>query len=123
MHHSIEELNAVNSYHHISEPLLQWIGIGLPASLIVSDSGVTVPIIAVIIHLNASFIHLPMRVSFGPLRAVFCDNRFHWIHHSLETRHFDGNFGAFTTLWDRFFSTAWFPIDAEWPDIGLAGVG
>ena len=122
VHHSIRELNAVNSYHHISEPVFQAIGIALPASLFACDTGTTVPLMAVLLHLHASYIHSPTRLHFGPLRALICDNRFHRLHHSLEERHFDRNFGAFTTLWDQLFGTACFPETGEWPATGIAGV-
>lgn len=122
VHHSIRELNAVNSYHHISEPFFQAIFLLLPASLIVSDTGPVVPAMLILLHLQASFIHSPTSIHLGPLRLFFCDNRFHRIHHSLDERHFDKNFGAFTTLWDRLFGTAWFPDKDEWPATGLAEI-
>ncbi len=122
VHHSIRELNAVNSYHHVSEPIFQAIFLVLPASLIVADTGSTVPAMLIILQLQASFIHSPTRIGLGPLRAFFCDNRFHRIHHSLEEKHFDKNFGAFTTIWDRLFGTAWIPAENEWPETGLAEV-
>ena len=122
VHHSIRELNAVNSYHHISEPFFQAIFLLLPASLIVSDTGPVVPAMLILLHLQASFIHSPTRIHLGPLRLFFCDNSFHRIHHSLEERHFDKNFGAFTTFWDRLFGTAWFPGKDEWPATGLAEI-
>ncbi|MFA5970260.1 MAG: sterol desaturase family protein [Sphingomonas sp.] len=122
VHHSIRELNAANSYHHASEPVFQAIFLLLPASLIVTDTGPTVPAMLIVLQLHASFIHSPTSLNLGPLRAFFCDNRFHRIHHSLEEKHFDRNFGAFTTLWDRLFGTAWFPQADEWPETGLAEV-
>jgi sterol desaturase/sphingolipid hydroxylase (fatty acid hydroxylase superfamily) len=60
-------------------------------------------------------------VHFGPLRHVLVDNRFHRIHHSLEERHFDKNFGITFSLWDQLFRTAHFPSANEWPDVGIAG--
>jgi sterol desaturase/sphingolipid hydroxylase (fatty acid hydroxylase superfamily) len=122
VHHSIRDLNAANSYHHVSEPVFQAIFLLLPASLIVSDTGPIVPAMLIILHLQASLIHSPTSIHLGPLRVFFCDNRFHRIHHSLEEKHFDKNFGAFTTLWDRLFGTAWFPAADEWPDTGLAEI-
>lgn len=122
VHHSIRDLNAVNSYHHISEPVLQAVFLILPATLLYCDTGMTVPVMAVLVRLHASWIHSPTRFNLGPLRAVICDNRFHRIHHSLETAHFDKNFGAFTTLWDRLFGTAVFPEHHDWPATGLADV-
>ena len=122
VHHSIRDLNAVNSYHHIAEPALQSVFIIMPATLLFCDTGSTIPLMAVLLRVHASWIHSPTQIHLGPLRALICDNRFHRIHHSLEEHHFDRNFGAFTTLWDRLFGTAHFPHRHEWPDTGLSDV-
>lgn len=122
VHHSMRELNAVNSYHHVSEPIFQAIFLLLPASVVMADTGPVVPAMLIILQLQASFIHSPTRINLGPLRVFFCDNRFHRIHHSVEEKHFDKNFGAFSTLWDRLFGTAWVPAENEWPETGLAEI-
>lgn len=122
VHHSVRELNAINSYHHVSEPVFQALFLVLPASLIMADTGPVVPAMLIILQLQASFIHSPTRINIGSLRVFFCDNRFHRIHHSVEEKHFDKNFGAFTTIWDRLFGTAWIPSENEWPETGLAEV-
>ena len=122
VHHSIRDLNAVNSYHHPSEALMSLVMYSVPTSLIVPDAAAAVPMIGLVMWLHIVWIHSPTRAHFGPLRAWFVDNRYHRIHHSLEERHFDRNFGAFTTLWDRLFGTHYAPADDEWPDVGLAGV-
>ena len=109
VHHSIREMNAVNSYHHASEAIVSLLLYTVPTSLIVADLGPGLPFVSLAIWLHIVWIHSPTRANFGPLRALFVDNRFHRIHHSLEERHFDKNFGAFTTLWDRLFGTACFP--------------
>jgi sterol desaturase/sphingolipid hydroxylase (fatty acid hydroxylase superfamily) len=82
-----------------------------------------VPLIGLVMWLHIVWIHSPTRANFGPLRAWFVDNRYHRIHHSLEERHFDRNFGAFTTLWDRLFGTHYAPGPEEWPNVGLAEMG
>jgi sterol desaturase/sphingolipid hydroxylase (fatty acid hydroxylase superfamily) len=122
VHHSIREMNAVNSYHHASEAVVSLLLYTIPTSLIVSDLGPGLPFVSLAIWLHIVWIHSPTRANFGPLRALFVDNRFHRIHHSLEERHFDRNFGAFTTLWDRLFGTACFPERGEWPAVGLAEI-
>ena len=123
VHHSIRDLNAVNSYHHASEALMSLVFYSVPTSLIVTDAAAAVPLIGLVMWLHIVWIHSPTRASLGPLRAWFVDNRYHRIHHSLEERHFDRNFGAFTTLWDRLFGTHHTPAPDEWPDVGLAEVG
>lgn len=119
VHHSIRDMNAVNAYHHASEGAIQALLYLLPTSLILADTGPAVPMMTVLIYFQASFIHSPAAIHLGPLRALVVDNRFHRIHHSLEERHFDRNFGAFTTVWDRIFGTAHFPQPDEWPAVGL----
>lgn len=54
--------------------------------------------------------------------AVIVDNRFHRIHHSLDEKHFDKNFGIAMSLWDWIFGTAHWPSKDEWPKVGVAGV-
>ncbi|MEN3746109.1 sterol desaturase family protein [Sphingomonas sp. HF-S3] len=120
VHHSIQDLNSVNSYHHITEPIIQSLLILIPTSLVASQAGPASSIVTVLIYIHGSFIHSPTRYNFGGGRLLLVDNRFHRIHHSLEPRHFDKNFGAFTTVWDRLFGTAHFPGVAEWPQCGLA---
>jgi sterol desaturase/sphingolipid hydroxylase (fatty acid hydroxylase superfamily) len=122
VHHSIRDLNAVNSYHHLSEALMSLVFYSVPTSLIVTDAAAAVPLIGLFMWLHIVWIHSPTRANLGPLRAWFVDNRYHRIHHSLEERHFDRNFGAFTTLWDRLFGTHYAPEPHEWPDVGLDGV-
>jgi sterol desaturase/sphingolipid hydroxylase (fatty acid hydroxylase superfamily) len=120
VHHSVTHLNALNSYHHISEPLMSMLMLQLPMALAFADDGPVIPIAAALLWLHIVWIHSPTRVTLGPLRAVLVDNRYHRIHHSLEERHFDKNFGAFTTIWDRLFGTEHMPEKGEWPAVGLA---
>ncbi|MHA6722646.1 sterol desaturase family protein [Sphingomonas sp. RS2018] len=122
VHHSIREMSAVNAFHHPTEPFFQILMIAIPASLIVSDAAPAVPAMLAILHLQAAFIHSPSTMHLGPLRWLFVDNRFHRIHHSTQQKHFDHNFGATTTIWDRIFGTAWMPAADEWPDTGIAEV-
>lgn len=122
VHHSIENLNAANSYHHISEGFFSLVLVNIPTALIVADTGPYVPVASLLLWLHVVWIHSPTRFHVGPFRAFLADNRFHRIHHSLEERHFDKNFGAFTTLWDRAFGTCHMPARDEWPAVGLAEV-
>ena len=121
VHHSITELNAVNSYSHFTESTFQNLFIVIPTSLIVLDTGPTLPYLVIVMRLHPIFIHSPVKLHFGFLRCLFVDNRMHRIHHSMEERHFDKNFGVFTTLWDRLFGTAYYPRPDEWPATGIAG--
>lgn len=119
VHHSIEELNAVNSYHHPTEAVMAMLMLQIPMALLVSIEQPASAIVNLVLFCHIVWIHSPTRVTLGPLRALIVDNRFHRIHHSLEPRHFDTNFGAFTTIWDRLFGTCYMPEPNEWPKVGI----
>jgi sterol desaturase/sphingolipid hydroxylase (fatty acid hydroxylase superfamily) len=123
IHHSIEELSGINSYFHWTEQFFRIAFISLPAAYLVGLDGVrTVFAIELLVALQAYYLHSPNRLHLGPvLRRVVADNRFHRIHHSVEQRHFDKNFGAGTSIWDQLFGTAYFPAEDEWPDTGIPG--
>jgi sterol desaturase/sphingolipid hydroxylase (fatty acid hydroxylase superfamily) len=71
--------------------------------------------------MHGLFEHSCTKINLGAFRNVVADNRFHRIHHSIEAQHWNKNFGAFTSIWDRIFGTAHFPKPDEWPETGVAG--
>jgi sterol desaturase/sphingolipid hydroxylase (fatty acid hydroxylase superfamily) len=122
VHHSVRELNALNSYHHISDVLFRLLLTNAPL-LLVALSAPTAPLpLLLLLVLQPYYLHSPTRLNFGPVRYALCDNRYHRIHHSLEPGHFDKNFGIITPLWDVIFGTAYFPQPDEWPAVGLADI-
>jgi len=119
VHHSIENLSAISSYHHISEALFQTIFRALPAALLfqrIESAWLLTPILWV----QGLYLHSSMRIHLGPLRYIVGDNRFHRIHHSTDPAHFNKNFSAFSPVWDVLFRTAYFPKPSEWPACGLS---
>lgn len=122
VHHSQTDLHAANGYAHPFQVLSEFLLISIPLTLI-GVNGVAVPLgVGILLSLQAVVIHSPTRVHLGPLRRVIVDHRFHRIHHSLEERHFDKNFGIVFSIWDQAFGTAYFPRRDEYPDVGLQGL-
>jgi sterol desaturase/sphingolipid hydroxylase (fatty acid hydroxylase superfamily) len=121
-HHSVTELHAANSYGHFVEALPHLFIVLIPISLI-DFGGLEAPL-AVMMAMGVLqlYIHSPVTIHFGRLRAVMVDNRYHRVHHSVEERHFEKNFGILFTIWDRIFGTAHFPAEDEWPVTGVEGV-
>ncbi|MEO7277173.1 MAG: sterol desaturase family protein [Sphingomicrobium sp.] len=122
VHHVPTELHAANDYGHPGQTIVNLIFVLLPLSLFQFDGPTTPFVVVFIATLMTIYIHSPVDVHFGPLRTLLVDNRFHRIHHSLEERHFDRNFGICFSIWDRMFGTAYDPDPAEWPRVGLAGI-
>jgi sterol desaturase/sphingolipid hydroxylase (fatty acid hydroxylase superfamily) len=121
VHHSVRELSGIAGYHHFSEGLIEFFLYSVPLAFF-TDSPYSVPILGALLAWQGNYEHSPTRLNFGPLGRYLVDNRFHRIHHSTDPRHFDKNFGIFTTLWDSVFGTAYFPAPGEWPETGVAEV-
>ena len=121
VHHSITEMSALSSYHHITEEALQYVFTIAPTLLLVQFTSGPMPwIVWAVLSTHAFYVHSSANINIGPLRYLIGDNRFHRIHHSTEERHFGKNFGTTTPLWDMLFGTAYFPKKGEWPATGLA---
>ena len=122
VHHSIEEMHAINSYGHPADEIFRVLLVVLPMSFIPVTGVVEPMLMTAIILLLPTYTHSPIRLHFGVLRYVLVDNVFHRIHHSTDPAHFHKNFGTYFTIWDQLFGTAYFPRKDEWPATGLADV-
>ena len=121
-HHAIRNLSATNSWHHWSEILMFAVFVSLPMSLLSPAFGPRPFILGVLLNWMPIYLHSSTSLQMGRLRWLIVDSRYHRIHHSLDPKHFEKNFGAATPLWDWLFGTLYMPAKDEWPDVGLAGV-
>jgi sterol desaturase/sphingolipid hydroxylase (fatty acid hydroxylase superfamily) len=120
IHHSVRNLSALNSYFHPTEHIFRIVMIMVPLGLVFGGGAAGFGVaVAMLNTAQGYYVHAPTRFNYGPFRAIMVDNAFHRVHHSIEHRHFDKNFGAFTTLWDRLFGTAYWPAKDEWPETGV----
>jgi sterol desaturase/sphingolipid hydroxylase (fatty acid hydroxylase superfamily) len=118
VHHSMEELGAGASYHHLLEAPFKAFLVTLPVAFFLPTH---LGLIGFVLALQGPYIHSTTSINFGRFAWIVADNRVHRIHHSTEARHLNRNFGALTLLWDALFGTAHFPEKDEWPEIGLKG--
>ena len=118
VHHSQKELNFFTEYrvHPIDDIFVYTIGF-IPLFM-VEHSFVTVVAIVWIRHWHTRMCHSNIRTDFGWLRYVFVTPQSHRVHHSIEPRHFDKNFGLTLSVWDYLFRTQYRGYD-EYPDTGI----
>lgn len=122
VHHAPTELHAANDLGHPLQFIPQFLFVSIPLSFL-GVQNVAVPFAAgMIFSFLEVYIHSPIDVHFGPLRRIVVDNRFHRLHHSLESQHIDTNFGICFSVWDAIFGTAVWPKKDEWPLVGVAGL-
>lgn len=122
VHHSIEELNAVNCSHHWTDGLLRVLLITVPMMLLISLRVPEILAIGIILGMWGQVVHANTSMSFGPFDRVFVSPRFHRVHHSLDKTHHDKNFAGVFPIIDMVFGTAHFPKAGETIKTGLADV-
>jgi sterol desaturase/sphingolipid hydroxylase (fatty acid hydroxylase superfamily) len=65
--------------------------------------------------------HTHLKLSYGKvLNFVFLCPHYHQLHHSVDPRHYDQNFGQVLAIWDRMFGTLAVPGKGEDFTFGLA---
>jgi sterol desaturase/sphingolipid hydroxylase (fatty acid hydroxylase superfamily) len=65
--------------------------------------------------------HTHLKLSYGKwLNAIFLCPHYHQLHHSIEPRHYDRNFGQILAIWDWLFGTLAVPRAGEDFVFGLA---
>ena len=119
VHHAIEELNAINNYHHLVEELVRLALVFLPLTLLININSPEVVIFTALLRFSGQITHANSTISFGWLRYVFVEPRYHRIHHSIEPRHWDKNFAALFPVFDILFGTAYFAKAGEYPKTGM----
>jgi len=62
--------------------------------------------------------HANLRTHYGAFKYILVTPQSHRIHHSLDPRHVNKNFGLFLTVWDRLFGTLYAKYD-EYPETGV----
>lgn len=120
VHHSQRDLNFFTEYRvHPLDDVFALV-IGAIPTLIVEPSSVTVAAIVWARHWHTRLYHANIRTDFGWLRYVLVTPQSHRVHHSIEARHQDKNFGLTFSIWDHLFGTQHRGYD-EYPETGVRG--
>jgi sterol desaturase/sphingolipid hydroxylase (fatty acid hydroxylase superfamily) len=118
IHHSQRQLNMFTDHRvHIAEFLIADTLVLVPSQMF-QLSTVSLGYFLIFIRWYTRIYHANLRTNFGPLKYILVTPQSHRIHHSIEARHFDRNFGTLFTIWDRMFGTL-YPNYDEYPDTGI----
>ena len=118
VHHSQKDLNFFTEYRvHPVDDLIA-VTLGFIPILMVEHSYVTLVAIIWIRHWHTRICHSNLRSNFGLLRYVLVTPQSHRVHHSIEPRHIDKNFGLTFSIWDHLFGTQYRKYD-EYPETGI----
>ncbi len=118
LHHSQKEINMFTDLrYHVMEYIIAKTIYTFPL-LIMGVEPSNVILFAVFHTWFTHLYHANIRSNFGPLRYIFVTPQSHRIHHSIELRHKDKNFGVLFSFWDQIFNTQYRGYD-EYPDTGI----
>jgi sterol desaturase/sphingolipid hydroxylase (fatty acid hydroxylase superfamily) len=118
VHHAQTQISPLTDKRfHFIEPLM-FVAIAIiPVALLGLNIGGT-QLIALALIYATGFTHANLRWNAGALGWLFVTPQSHRVHHSTEERHWEQNFGAVLSIWDRMFGTQWHGID-DYPTIGI----
>lgn len=106
VHHSDSAVNTTTALRRsVAEALLIFIFVLLPTVVIVGVHKTAAPIAFAIFYGWGFFNHANIRLSLGPLTALFSGPAWHRLHHALEPEYRDCNFAAYFPLLDIVFGT------------------
>lgn len=133
VHHSAEVLTPLTSKRH--HPLFSIINTTLKITFLGVVQGVLVWLFFkslgfyVLMSLNVlmlifnafggNFRHSHVWVSFGWFDRLFISPAMHQIHHSVDLKHRNKNFGLWLTIWDRMFGSLYIPKEKEVLEFGI----
>jgi sterol desaturase/sphingolipid hydroxylase (fatty acid hydroxylase superfamily) len=118
LHHSQKELNFFTDFrYHVLEYVVRHTFLVIPF-LVLAVEAPTIILFAIFQRWYTRVYHGNIRTNLGPLRYVLVTPQSHRIHHSIEARHRDTNFGSLFSIWDHLFGTQCRRYD-EYPDTGI----
>ena len=118
LHHSQKELNFFTDFrYHVLEYVVRHTFLVIPF-LVLAVEAPTIILFAIFQRWYTRVYHGNIRTNLGPLRYVLVTPQSHRVHHSIESRHRDTNFGSLFSIWDHLFGTQCRRYD-EYPDTGI----
>ncbi|OGX31702.1 MAG: hypothetical protein A2787_00900 [Omnitrophica WOR_2 bacterium RIFCSPHIGHO2_01_FULL_48_9] len=118
VHHSQREINMFTDLRfHFMEYIISRTIVVVPLTVL----GIETPKIAAWAVFNTWFTrlyHANIKSNLGFLRYIFVTPQSHRVHHSIEQRHQDKNFGVIFSFWDRIFKTQHENCE-EYPETGI----
>lgn len=123
VHHTDENVSASSvGRHHWLEEGFRYFFITAPLIFFMGGSSGMPVLITSLIIFNGILMHWNTAFRFGFLEKIIITPAYHRIHHSIEEKHFDKNFGVFTQTWDNIFNTRHLPTSDEYPNTGVSNI-
>lgn len=118
VHHSQTRMNVLSDNRtHVVETMVASTVTFVPAWFLGLNTAAATTLAISTVYMSA-FIHTNIRTNLGPLRFVLVSPQAHRVHHSVDPRYFDTNYGTVFSWWDYLFNTR-YAGDHEYPPTGI----
>ena len=118
VHHAQRSINLFTSFrYHIVEYIVRNTLVTLPLMML-SINTANIAFFVVFQDWFARFYHSNIKTNLGLLRYLLVTPQSHRIHHSIESKHRDRNFGSIFSVWDYLFRTQYRGYE-EYPQTGI----
>jgi sterol desaturase/sphingolipid hydroxylase (fatty acid hydroxylase superfamily) len=105
VHHSQKQINFFTDFrYHVVEYIVRYTFLVTPFLILKLDPPVIVAFV-IFSRCYSHFYHGNIRLNLGPLKYILVTPQSHRVHHSLDPRYRDTNFGAIFSIWDFIFRT------------------
>jgi len=122
VHHSVEDMDSLNSYAHPVDAFAQNVALTL-VGLGIGFSFETMLWLLAFQTIQDRLLHTRAPINFGILGAVVVDNRTHFLHHTRTEARSGRNFASTFTICDRLFGTYERPDAGALCATGIEGQG
>ena len=120
VHHSVEDMDSLNSYTHPVDVLAQYAA-GTIVGLAIGFTFETMLWFLAFQTIHDRLLHTRAPINFGLLGALLVDNRTHFLHHTRTEARSGKNFATTFTIFDRLFGTYQRPEAETLSVTGLEG--
>jgi sterol desaturase/sphingolipid hydroxylase (fatty acid hydroxylase superfamily) len=121
VHHAPRDLDVLHNFFHPVELIGNVFFVALPTTLLIGMNFGGLYFLIVLFVVQGYIHHMNVPMHYGPLRHLLADNRYHFVHHSLDPGDYDTNFATFFPVFDRLFGTYRKPSPGPLPATGLPG--
>jgi sterol desaturase/sphingolipid hydroxylase (fatty acid hydroxylase superfamily) len=106
IHHSQDQLTPWTNFRaHFADFAVHSVALFGLALILGPAPAIWAPL-SILMLWQSLLVHTGWNWSLGPIDRIIVSPRYHSIHHSIESQHFDRNFGMVFSFWDYLFRTA-----------------
>ncbi len=119
IHHSQTDLNPLTTnrnhpFQSISGTIVRTLPIGF-----IGGEPTTWIVYLVLNNFWGYFIHSNVKMNLGFLKYIIVTPQYHRVHHSIEEKHFDKNYGERLIIWDWLFGSLYTGKFKDYPKTGV----